>query len=115
MAYEEDRNFGRTTDYNRTVVERDSSGVTWVVIGLLLAAIVAAIFFLFRPGDTVPGTVVTDPAISTPAEDGVVPDPAPMAPADDFDAAPAGDAAPDAAPAEVAPAPADDLAPAPAE
>lgn len=72
MAYDPDRNLNPTTpasDYQRTTIEREGSGVTWVVIGLLFAAIVAAIFFLFRPGAESGGeAVITDPTLSTPAD-----------------------------------------------
>lgn len=116
MAYDPDRNYNQppVNEYHRTTIERDSGGATWIVIGLLFAAIVAAIFFLFRPAADGPNpdTIILDPAGSeaplAPAADvDVNVAPSTVAPADDA-AAPA-TAAPDAAapdaaaPAETAP------------
>lgn len=118
MAYDPDRNLGHTpvNEYHRTTVEREGGGATWIVIGLLFAAIVAAIFFLFRPAATTgTDTIILDPAVSEAPADTIAPAapaadvdvnvaPSAVAPADDAAVAPDAAAPADAAPVEAAPA-----------
>lgn len=74
MAYETERD---TVPRNQTriPVQRELNGAAWIVIGLILAVIVIAAFFMFQPeyGGTSASPGVDDPAILAPADPEVPP------------------------------------------
>lgn len=94
-------NYQRSDTFRETRVERESSGLTWLVVVLLVIAVIAALYFLWGPSDAPLTTDAPPTAVEQTAP--VATDTAPAVPAD---TAPVETAPAETAPAETAPAPA---------